>query len=209
MPIACAHIQRALAVFVSDSNDFCISVISSDLSDKHFTLIDREAPLEGFKIQDSKAPMEAEFRCSSNDIDIKVRVEGNTIITEGNAACGTLNDPAKFYADNKYILSLLYMTAGILLMLFGMQKWNIFKDGFSFLFGIIFTYAVYWIYLSYRQTNSSYFMVTLLALVVGGLLAYATKDKELHNVLLLTFATGFFIAHLLLITVKCRGGNVI
>lgn len=207
LPSKCLDMGSLTAVFVPKDSDICIELVSEISTSSLFTFIDPEAPLVGFKINNQSDAMGVELRCGDNQT-VTLTAEDNNIIIEGSGMCGYMNEPARFYQTRKYVIGIAFILIGLALATMGGYLWTKTAWGLGFTFGVINVFVVYWTYLSFKPNDTEYFMVTILAFIVGSVTAHITKSYLIMGYVFLAFDLGFLITNFLLIALRYSGPHV-
>ena len=190
-----------------DGND-CVTLISPDFSQLDYSLLDKQKPLEGLKMKGKDGQFEVDIKCNSEAAEPLYNTTANGLAIESKDSCGSINEAARVFTEHKYILCLILMFVGVLLLLFGGYKWDLFLGFAGFLIGFSFIFFVFWSFVDYKKETSSYVIIIVIAVMVGILLAYLCKTFVFLSYVLAGFAAGFFLSKYLLTTFKFTGEPV-
>lgn len=208
VPDKCEGNTDALVLFVPDEGNKCVTFVSPDFEDTKYSLLDKEKPLDGLKMKNDKVDFEIDIKCNSEIATPSYKLEGSVLTIQSKSSCGFVNEAARVFSEHKYILCLVLMFIGAILMLFGGYKWDVLLGFVGFILGFGFIFFVFWSFVDYKKETSSYVIISVIAVMVGILLAYLCKQFVILSYLLIGFSTGFFLSKYLLTVLNFSGEKV-
>ena len=211
IPEECKEIQHSSVLFISNDGKTCQNLIPEKKSEKDITLLDADKVLDGIQISKKATEnFKIKIRCpTEGDADKKnpnyeIDSQNNLLIVSKDA-CGISNEAARVLYNNKYFFCGFIFLIGIILLLIGGYKWDTIFTAFGFLVGFGAIYFIFWIFVKYEQTTTSYIVISVIALIVGVIMACLCRSFTLLSYVLIGFCGGYFISKYLLITLQFVG----
>ena len=208
LPLKCKDLPQSLIVFVPNDSDTCISLLPSDIPEEFFKLLDIKAPLSGFEIYNLNTKFDVKIKCNKELSKPKFSLNNALLVIESAGSCGYINEPARFYNEHRYIVSLIFIIIGTILMLFGGYKWELMIEAFGVLTGITLTFGIFWVFVTYREEPASYVFISIVALILGIVIGYLFRSMVILSYITLGFGTGYFIGRYMLIVLEYKGPDV-
>lgn len=210
IPEGCKDIKHSSVLFISNDGKTCQNLIPENNKENKIDLLDEKKPLDGIVISKKDSAFNVTIRCpTEGDADKKnpnFEIDSNNnllIVTKD--ACGISNEAARVFFDNKYFFCGFIFLIGLVLLLVGGYKWNAIFTTVGFLVGFGSIYFIFWVFVKYEQTTTSYVVISIIALIVGIIVACLCKSFSLLSYVLIGFCGGFFISRYLLITLQFAG----
>lgn len=186
-----------------DNGDECEVFVRSAISDNDYSLSDSEKITDGLQIVPKK-PVEASFKiqiiCNKEQKEPIYKLEGTTLQVTSSDGCGYINEAARIFFKNKIIFSLVFMAVGIIFMVLGGWKWNNLLMLVGFFAGFSAVFFLFWAFVQYEQGTKSYIIITIVAVIIGAILAYVCKLFNFVSYFTLGFFGGFFLTKFLFAT---------
>jgi len=164
----------------SDGN--CYNVVSSD-RDKNTIVpignITLGAQVRGLSMQAKDSPFIVKIVCNSDKKEPIFRVSNYTVIVESDKGCGKVNYLAKTTEENRYKFSLLLLGVGVVLLMVLGCEWNLLIGSLAFISGFSLVWFLVLRFIEFSMTTASVILISVLAAVAGGFLAYFCLESEL------------------------------
>jgi hypothetical protein len=195
----CAGLFTSSAAYmIPDDKSPCINLISQQFSDNSYELIDPTKKDQGFKIhKKDNSDFNASFICNDKATDPIVTLVGNNISLQSSDSCGIVNEPAKIFFTHKNIFCSIMIAFGIVLLLVGGSKWNVIVGAFGFFIGAGTIFFIFWAFVTFSPETNSYIIISVVAVVVGILMAYVCHSFIDVSYAALGFTAGYFISRYL------------
>ena len=124
----------------------------------------------------------------------------NDLVITSNDACGQKNELAEFIHNNKYLYCVILISIGLVFLLLGGYKWDLILTISGFLGGFGGIWFIFWAFVKFHKNTNSYIIITIIAFIVGILVASLCRTFTTLSYFLLGFIGGFILMKYLLIT---------
>ena len=179
-----------------------MTLVSNTVADNSYTLNNPEKVRDGFvvKKKDDATSFQISINCSKEDKTPIYSLVKNGITISSKSGCGVINAAAMAFFNNKIIFSFVFMTIGIILMIFGGYKWNKLLLGVGFFAGVSFVFFLFWAFVQYEPSTKSYIIISVIAIIIGCILGYICKLFDFVSYFCMGFFGGFFLVRFLFST---------
>lgn len=202
------HKKGAIIWVPNDKSAKCKVLLSSSVDENKYELLDQNNKKIGFKIQENESQADSftvEIHCNKEQKTPNYATSGSSLIIQSRNGCGQLNEPARIFFNNKIVFSLVFMTFGIILLVFGGWKWDKLLTGVGFIAGVSFVFFVFWAFVQYEPSTRSYVIISIISVIIGGILGYLCYKFEFLSYLSIGFFGGFFLTRFLIATFPLTG----
>jgi hypothetical protein len=190
-----SKVSGTWAYFVAADGN-CYNVVSSDREQNSIAPIGNRtlgAQDKGISMQAKDSPFVVKVVCNSEQKIPAYRIANYTIIIESEKGCGKVNYLAKTTEENRYKFSLFLLGIGVvLLMVFGCE-WNMLIGSLAFISGFGLVWFLFVRFIEFSMGTASVILISVLAAVAGGILAYFCLESELLSLGAPGFAFGVML----------------
>lgn len=200
--------SRAFAV---DDNKKCYNLLPRNDSSKAY-LRSKETPdlkdTDGFVFASTDSNFKAELICDPEAAIPDFRFEGPVLKVPSKDACGSVDQVSKYISQNKVVACLIIILIGLTLLFFGGVQWDLILGIFGFLFGTGAVLFFFFTVVNYNSTSTSFAIIGVLAVVIGGILAYLAYNATAISYIIIGFPSGYLLTALLLMFLKASFEDV-
>ena len=187
-------------LFISDSGD-CIELISYEKSKNQYNLLDEKNPNNGLVITENVDNFKVVLQCVKDQKEPAYIIDTNkNLQITSNDACGYKNELAEFIHNNKYLYCTILIVLGLVLLLLGGSKWDLILTVTGFLGGFGGIWFIFWAFVKFNKNNNSYIIISIIAFIVGILVAALCRTFTELSYFVLGFLAGFMTSKYILIT---------
>lgn len=184
-----------MILFVPTEGNNCVDLLSSTVDDNEYALTNPEEVTTGFTMEtkDTTDAYQVQLVCNKETKTPTYQYGNNGLTITSRTACGHINVPARLFMNNKIVFSLVFMVIGLIFMIFGGWKWDKLLSGVGFLAGLSFVFFVFWAFVDYDPSTTSYVIISIVAVIVGLIVGYICHLFDFVSY----FCVGFFGSYLL------------
>ena len=196
-------------IYIPDNSGAdCKTLLSSKVDENNYSLLSSDNKKNGFSIA-SKNTSTSDFqvivKCDKSKKKPEYVLTNNTLTITTEGGCGTINEPARVFYNNKIVFSLIFMAVGIIFMVFGGWKWDKLLVGVGFLAGASFVFFIFWAFVQYEPSTKSYVIISVISVLIGGIIAYLCKLFDFLSYMCIGFFGAFFLTRFLIATFPTHG----
>ena len=193
-------------VFLFTSEKKCLDIISAIRSENKYAYLsdydEKYKKEDGFFIES----VHAEYRVYIiNDANQKVPVfdiDEQQIAVTTNDAEGNVDKLSEFIFNHKYVIPIVIIVFGFFLLFFGGVKWELLLGITGFVVGVLVVLAFFFVFVDFVYSTTSYVVIGILALVIGGLLSYLTSNSAVISYIVIGFPSGYFLSAILITLIQ-------
>lgn len=190
-------------VFVPKDGNDCEAMVGSSVADNDYALLDPKKETNGFMMT-PKSEGDSSFRiqinCDKEKKTPEYDVNSNGLTVTSRDGCGVINEAARVFFNNKVVFSLVFMAVGLVFAIFGGWKWDKLLMFVGFFAGFSAVFFLFWAFVEYEQSTKSYVIISIVAVIIGAILAYVCKLFDFVSYFTLGFFGGFFLCKFLFAT---------
>ena len=183
-----------------------MDLLSASVNDNDYKLSNDSDVVQGFvmNIKDTLNPFQVQLTCDKEVKTPTYAFSANALTVTSRTACGHINVPARLFFNNKIVFSLVFMVVGIIFMVFGGWKWDKLLSGVGFLAGLSFVFFVFWAFVDYDPSTTSYVIISIVAVIVGLVVGYICHLFDFVSYFCMGFFGGYLLVNFLFVTFPVR-----
>ena len=195
-----------MILFVPTDGDQCVDLLSSSVNDNDYALTNPEEVRQGFSMNMKETPnaYQVQMVCNKEAKTPTYSYTDNGLSIASRTACGHINIPARMFMNNKIVFSLVFMVIGLIFMIFGGWKWDKLLSGVGFLAGLSVVFFVFWAFVDYDPTTTSYVIISIVAVIVGLIVGYICHLFDWVSYFCIGFFGGYLLVNFLFVTFPIR-----
>lgn len=190
-------------IFIPTDGSECKTLVGSAVSDNNYSLLDPKQVTEGFMLTPKSGetpPFQIQINCDKEKKTPEYTLNATGMSISSRNGCGLINEAARVFFKNKILFSLVFMAVGIVFMVFGGWKWDSLLMFVGFFAGFSAVFFLFWAFVEYEQSTKSYIIISVVAVIIGAILAYVCKLFDFVSYFTLGFFGGFFLCKFLFAT---------
>lgn len=199
-----SKVSGTRAYFVaSDGN--CYNVVSNDRDQNTIAPIGNitlGVQDRGLSMQAKDSPFVVKIVCSPDQTVPIFRIANYTVVVESDKGCGKINYLAKITEENRYKFSLFLLGTGIVLLMVLGCEWNFLIGSLAFISGFGLVWFLFVRFIEFSMGTASVILISVLAAVAGGFLAYFCLESELLSLGAPGFAFGVMLTQYTLVILQ-------
>ena len=196
------------AYMVSEEGNKCVPLLKSARSENTYELRsktinpeDKDAKdTEGFYIESKNSQFKIKMICAENQKDALIDSTTSTFKVETKDACGDIDVISKIIDSNIYISSAIFIVIGLILLFVAGNRWKMVLGIAGFILGASVVLIFFYVLVNFKYNTVSFVVIGILALVVGGLVAYISSHSAFISYIIIGFPAGFFLSSFLITT---------
>ena len=213
LPACGENFASSSAILFTDKKE-CFNLISVERTNNDYKLIeDPETPkapkVNGFSILSKTSSFIVRLQCEKDQIKPSFNFEGTTLVIKSDDSCGNEDILGRFIATNRYAFSAIVICFGLVLLIFGGNKWDLILGISGFVLGLSFVLFFFYVVVDFKYNTTSLVVIITLALVIGGLVSYLSYHSSALSYMVIGFPSGYFLAKVLLTVLQITLVDVI
>jgi len=185
----------------------CYNLISVERNSNDYQLLNPdkdklEKITDGFSINSRTNNFKVKIMCEPDKKEPLFSFVDSNLEIRAADACGTIDIFGKFIGTNKYAFCSIIIFFGLILLFFGGNKWDLILGISGFIFGSGAVLFFFYVMVSFKYNTSSFAVIIVLAIVVGGLVSYLSFHSAVISYIILGFPAGYFLSNVLLVAFK-------
>lgn len=210
----CGENFASSSAYLFTAKKECFNLISVDRTNNDYKLIeDPELPedpkVNGFFILSKTSSFIVRLQCQEDQIKPSFNFEGTTLVIKSADSCGSEDILGKFIATNRYAFSAIVICFGLILLIFGGNKWDLILGISGFFLGLSFVFFFFYVVVDFKYNTTSFMVIIILALVIGSLVSYLSYHSTTISYIGLGFPSGYFLAKVFLTVLKITLADVV